>query len=455
MRWIGVACTSLAAALSLAASLVVSSDGLAAAQNAQWGSNYFPNVTLTTHRGEPVRFYDDLIKGKIVAINLIYTTCKYACPLETARLAQVQKLMGDRMGRDVFFYSITIDPEVDTPAVLREYAQKFEAGPGWVFLTGRREDIDLISKKTGLYSRPDPSNPDGHTPHLLVGNEATGQWLRHSGVDDPRVLATTIGSWLNSWQTAKKPTRSYADAPRLDIASGAYTFRTHCAACHTIGGGDRTGPDLLGVTSARDPEWLRRYVLNPNAVRSRGDAAAQALTARYAPAVMPTLGLAIEEAAQVIDYIAQQSARPAAAANAAPATDAPSSISLGPIIEPYLRIQQALNGDRISGLAAQAHAIEQQVAALGNATEAMRSTAAALGRATDIAAARSAFAEFTTALLRYARQHNVDLTRHAQLAYCPMLQRYWLQHGTTVQNPYYGQRMSDCGNVVLSAPPQV
>lgn len=92
------------------------------------GANYFPNVALTTQDGATVHFYDDLLKGKIVAINLIYTTCKYSCPLETARLAQVQRILGDRMGRDVFFYSITIDPEHDTPEVLKAYAAKFHAG---------------------------------------------------------------------------------------------------------------------------------------------------------------------------------------------------------------------------------------------------------------------------------------------------------------------------------------
>ena len=147
------------------------------------------------------------------------------------------------MGRDVFFYSITIDPEHDSPAVLADYAAKFNAGPGWLFLTGRREDIDLISRKIGLYSPPNPSNPDGHTPHLLVGNEVTGQWMRNSGVDDPKFLATTISTWLNSWRTAPKPTQSYADAPNLSFAPGEYTFTRHCAACHTIGGGDRIGPD--------------------------------------------------------------------------------------------------------------------------------------------------------------------------------------------------------------------
>src|ERR1700752_4043479 len=84
--------------------LVAALAGLApvrvSADNSRWGANYFPNVTLTTQDGRSVRFYDDLIKGKIVAINLIYTSCEYNCPLETARLAQVQKLLGDRMGKD-------------------------------------------------------------------------------------------------------------------------------------------------------------------------------------------------------------------------------------------------------------------------------------------------------------------------------------------------------------------
>src|SRR4051812_30515333 len=74
----------------------------AAPADSQWGGTHFPNVELFTQDGKKVRFYDDLIKGKIVAINLVYTTCKYSCPLETARMVQLQKLMGDRMGKDVF-----------------------------------------------------------------------------------------------------------------------------------------------------------------------------------------------------------------------------------------------------------------------------------------------------------------------------------------------------------------
>src|SRR6476469_454644 len=136
------------------------------ANNTRWGADYFPNVTLTTQDGKVVHFYDDLIKGKTVAIDLIYTTCQYACPLENARLAQVQRVLGDRVGRDIFFYSITIDPEHDTPQVLNEYARKYHVGPGWLFLTGKAADIERLSRKLGLYSEPDPNDPDGHTPML-------------------------------------------------------------------------------------------------------------------------------------------------------------------------------------------------------------------------------------------------------------------------------------------------
>src|SRR5438445_2763797 len=241
MRW-KIAATIAAAAALWLNSLVNApyTSAAAAAGDTRWGADFFPNVTFTTHQGRTVRFYDDLVKRKIVAIDLIYTTCKYACPLETARLAQVQKLLGDRMGRDVFFYSITIDPDHDTPAVLKAYAEQFHAGPGWLFLTGKQADIELISKKLGLYAAPNPANPDGHLPYLLVGNEATGQWMRNSGVDNPSFLARTIGDWLNSWQTASKaPLKSYAEVPtRLTLDRGQYTFANHCAACHTIGGGD-------------------------------------------------------------------------------------------------------------------------------------------------------------------------------------------------------------------------
>src|SRR5690242_19467161 len=119
------------------------------------GPGYFANVPLITQDGKVVRFYDDLLKGKAVVINLIYTRCTASCPLETAKLAQVQRLLGDRVGKDVFFYSISIDPTHDTPEALKAYARRFHVGPGWLFLTGKDEDVRLVSKKLGLSSPTD------------------------------------------------------------------------------------------------------------------------------------------------------------------------------------------------------------------------------------------------------------------------------------------------------------
>jgi len=296
--------TVLAATAAFLAAGVLS----AAGQNSHWGANYFPNVTLTTQDGASVRFYDDLIKGKIVAIDLIYTSCKFACPLETARLAQVQTVLGNRMGRDVFFYSITIDPAHDTPAVLKAYAEKYHAGPGWLFLTGTQEDIDLISRKIGLYSPPDPSNPDGHVPSLLVGNEVTGQWMRNSAVDNPKFLARTIGDWLNSWQGPQRELKSYAEAAPLRLDPGEYTFKEHCAACHTIGSGARVGPDLAGVTRTRDKAWLERFILEPDKMLARGDPTAKELFERYPGLSMPNLALTPAAVAALVDYLDKQDA---------------------------------------------------------------------------------------------------------------------------------------------------
>src|SRR2546427_5646408 len=113
----------------LAGAVVFLPVGFASAAN-RWGADYFPNVPLTTQDGATVRLYDDLLKGKSVAINVIYTSCKDECPLETARLVQLQRLLGERMGKDIFFYSITIDPKRDKPEVLKAYARSEERRVG-------------------------------------------------------------------------------------------------------------------------------------------------------------------------------------------------------------------------------------------------------------------------------------------------------------------------------------
>jgi len=276
---------------------------LGAQAGSPWHGDYFPNVELTNQNGQVVHFYDDLLKGKIVVLDLIYTNCQFACPLETARLAQVQRILGDRVGKDIFFYSISIDPARDTPNQLKEYAEKFHAGPSWQFLTGKKEDIDLISKKLGLYSDPDPANKDGHTPDVLLGNEVTGQWIRNSALDNPRYLAVMIGDWLNSWKNSKMG-RSYTEASVLAVPDqGKQLFKTHCAACHTVGQGDSVGPDLRGVTKVREQDWLKNFIGTPDKVLASNDPVARALFTKYKQVRMPNLSLSASDVRELVRYL--------------------------------------------------------------------------------------------------------------------------------------------------------
>ena len=278
----------------------------AAAAASPWGAGYFPNVPLTAHDGTTVRFYDDLLKGKAVAINLMYTSCTDECPLETARLVQVQRLLGERVGRDIFFYSISIDPKRDTPIVLKAYAEKFGVGPGWLFLTGKAEDVKLIGKKLGLTRRADAANRDGHLALLMVGHEPTGQWMRNSAVDNPRFLTTTITNFMG-WKSTP-PGMSYTEVSRHPAPdTGAYVFQSRCSACHTIGKGDSVGPDLAGVTTRRPREWLVRYVRVPDQMLAAGDPIALELSARYKNVAMPNLSLSEGEINVLLSFIEAQS----------------------------------------------------------------------------------------------------------------------------------------------------
>ena len=285
--------------------------------------DHFPNIELTTQDGKKVHFYDDLIKDKIVAINLIYTHCQYSCPLETARLAQVQRILGDRVGKDIFFYSISIDPEHDTPAELKAYAEKYHAGPGWTFLTGKKDDIDFLSKKLGLYSDP-AATVDGHTPHLLIGNEATGQWMRNSALDNPRFMSQMIGDFLDNYKNVKPQPEKVTEAAKLNFDKGQYVFARECAACHTVGQGDKIGPDLLGITNARNRDWLVRMIQRPDLLLEEKDPLATTLFKKYNQVLMPNLRLDDEEVNAVIGYLVSQSSHqnPAEHANEANAMGA-------------------------------------------------------------------------------------------------------------------------------------
>jgi protein SCO1 len=279
------------------------------ARAASWGANYFPNVSLTTQEGKKVHFYDDLLKDKRVVINFIYTRCGDSCPLETARLAQVQRILGERMGRDVFFYSFSVDPVRDTPEELNAYAAKFHAGPGWLFLTGKKPDIELIRAKLGQAARTGEDELTDHSTSLMIGNVATGQWVRESSLDHPQYIAVIIRDWLSGW-TDRTPSKSYADAPPLSASmtdKGAYLFQTRCAACHTTGQGESVGPDLLGVTNIRKRDWLANMIAVPNEMLKR-DPIAMALYARYRELPMPNLRLTGIDVDALIGYLESQDA---------------------------------------------------------------------------------------------------------------------------------------------------
>ena len=158
-------------------------------------AGYFPNALLQTHDGRQVRFYDDVVKGnKIVVFNMMYTVCANICPPNTANLLQVQTLLGDRVGRDIFFYSLTLRPDMDSPDALRAYAKLYGVKPGWTFLTGARGDMDAIRRKLGFFDR-DPrvdSDLSQHTGMIRIGNEAYDRWSMMPALLTPRQLANSI-----------------------------------------------------------------------------------------------------------------------------------------------------------------------------------------------------------------------------------------------------------------------
>jgi protein SCO1/2 len=159
---------------------------------------YFPNVILRTHQNKKVRFYDDLIKDKIVTINFMYAHCEGFCPAITSNLVKVQKLLGPRVGRDIFMYSITLKPEEDTPSALRKYAQMHGAEPGWVFLTGQPGDIELLRRKLG-FTDPDPivdADKSNHIGNVRYGNEALQLWAACPGLAKPEWIVESI-SWVD------------------------------------------------------------------------------------------------------------------------------------------------------------------------------------------------------------------------------------------------------------------
>lgn len=154
---------------------------------------YFSDVELLDQDGKKVRFYSDVLKGKTVVVNAFFTSCTSVCPPMNRNMEKIQEVLGDRVGRDVFLVSLTVDPEVDTPARMKEYAKKFHAGRGWIFLTGKKENLDWALYKLGQYVE----KKDDHKTIFIIGNEPTGLWKKAFGMANVAELVQVVESVVN------------------------------------------------------------------------------------------------------------------------------------------------------------------------------------------------------------------------------------------------------------------
>ena len=161
-------------------------------------AGYFPNVILRTHEGRKVRFYDDLIKGKIVVINFMYANCTGICPAMTTNLMKVHEALGARVGRDIFMYSITLKPQQDDVTALKHYVEMHGIKPGWLFLTGSRGDVEVLRRKLG-FTDPDPALDRDSSQHIGVvkfGNEAFDRWAACPALTEPDQIVKSI-LWMD------------------------------------------------------------------------------------------------------------------------------------------------------------------------------------------------------------------------------------------------------------------
>lgn len=157
------------------------------AEESTFTSTKIPNARVLDQNGKQLNFYTDLIKGKSVAINFVFTTCTAICPSLTATFRRVQQVARTR-GIEVQLISISVDPSVDTPERLNEFAQKFRVEPGWSFVTGDKAEIDSVLKAIGAAV----VNKNDHTPMILIGNDVSDHWTRTYGLSSPTTIVNLI-----------------------------------------------------------------------------------------------------------------------------------------------------------------------------------------------------------------------------------------------------------------------
>jgi len=154
---------------------------------------YFSDVELINQDGQKVRFYSDVLKDKVVIINTFFITCTSVCPPLNRNMEKVQEALGDRLGKDAFLVSISVDPAADTPTRLKEYSRRFHARPGWIFLTGKKENVDWALYKLGQYVE----SKDDHSTIMIIGNEPKGLWKKAFGLAKPDELIQIVEDVIN------------------------------------------------------------------------------------------------------------------------------------------------------------------------------------------------------------------------------------------------------------------
>jgi cytochrome oxidase Cu insertion factor (SCO1/SenC/PrrC family)/mono/diheme cytochrome c family protein len=283
--------------------------GFAAPPGSHWNKDYFGNPELITQDGKKVRFYDDLIKDKIVFIDFFFTHCVDICPLTTARTARLADKLEGHLGKDVWILSISLDPVRDTPEMVKMFAEGYQVRPGWIFLTS---DDPLGLKELRFRLGERSRKLSEHFAYALLGNEKTGDWQKSSVMTEVNLLTEEVLRMDpvyrdRPYQKKEGEVDNSIMQNRYynmgDMHPGQALFRRACASCHTIGKGDVIGPDLRGANERRTHDWLVSFITRPDLAIQNKDPIAMELKERYNNVNMPFLGVTAEDAKDLIDYI--------------------------------------------------------------------------------------------------------------------------------------------------------
>jgi protein SCO1/2 len=177
-------------AVSVALLLVLAPLGaalLTSAKGATTARDYFTDTILVDQNGRSHRFYSDLIAGRVVIMNIIFTGCRSSCPIIMGRLVELQDLLGPKRS-DVSILSISVDPVLDTPQTLHAYADSLQAKDGWYFLTGEKAAVDTVLGRLGNRS----ATPEDHNDVIVVGNDASGTWIKLTAIATTEDIARAV-----------------------------------------------------------------------------------------------------------------------------------------------------------------------------------------------------------------------------------------------------------------------